>query len=280
VDPLIIVLICAASFGVITLIAAFVRQVLLSRDKKANDEATQKSLNDETTSLTKMRQQLQESRPSKAHQEVLDDNKKAIFYLDEKIEEIFRKKTESIERFRKLTSEPEPADEGSEPSERQDISRKLSKEVDEQIKFYNSELERLQRKRESLWDAHSKMQMHLLNQEQARNAELDALYHRHSALLEKIYLRNTVSSERLAQSSITASTSTFESMIMAPIQFLMQYFRVGSGIAFTQVQVEQQKAHDEEQKEDLDVKTKPLEHTKAEKPVQTEEESEQLRPAM
>lgn len=238
-EPGIIALICAASFGAIAAIAAFVRHLLLSRDKNLNDEAQRRALAQEVEELENMREQMQSNKRFDAHYKILGANKDDIIYLDSKIEELLHKKMQLIERYSQLSlRESSAIVEGQCSAARKNNCDRLKAEIDEEITFYDNELVALQQRRTSLWDAHGGLQEHLLKQEQARNASLDALYKQHSALLEKIYIRHTENSEHIAIKSISAGTSLFESIVMAPIQFLMSYFNGSSGISFVQANIE------------------------------------------
>ncbi|CZR30312.1 Uncharacterised protein [Legionella pneumophila] len=61
-EPVTIALICAASFGAVVALSAFIRQLLLSRDKNLNDEAQRKAINQEAGELEKMREQMQSNK--------------------------------------------------------------------------------------------------------------------------------------------------------------------------------------------------------------------------
>ncbi|MGL5741893.1 MAG: hypothetical protein ACRCXC_04760 [Legionella sp.] len=74
--------------------------------------------------------------------------------------------------------------------------------------------------------------------EKSSNSNLDSVYKQHSALLEKVYLRHIDDTEIVAVKGIEASTMSFKDMIMAPIQFLMQYFGVSPGISLVQTRVD------------------------------------------
>lgn len=239
-EPGIIALICAASFGAIVALAAFIRQLILSRDKILNDEAQRIALAQEAAQLEKMREQMLSNKRFDSHYKVLGSNKEAIIYLDNKIEEILRKKARLIERYSELTIKESGAIvDGQSSKERKEACDRLKNEIDEEIKFHDKELASFQQRRISLWDAHTDLQEHLLKQEQARNANLDAVYKQHSSLLEKVYLRHTENAEHVATSSISAGTASFKSIVMAPVHFLLQYFNISSGISLTQAQIEQ-----------------------------------------
>lgn len=91
-EPVSIALICAAVLGTVVVLAAFIRQILLSRDKQLNDTAQSRALSQEVKELEKMRTQMQSEKRFDSHYQVLGANKDAIKYIDTKIEEILIKK--------------------------------------------------------------------------------------------------------------------------------------------------------------------------------------------
>jgi hypothetical protein len=250
-DPIIVALICAASFGAVASIAAFVRQLILSRDKNLNDEALRRAQAQSAAQLEKMREQMQSHNRFDSHYKVLGTNKEAITYLDNKIEEILNKKIALIERYSLLiVKESGAIVSGQMSRERKEVCDKLKLEVDKEIKFYDGELLHFQKRRTALWDTHKDLQENLLKQEKMRNASLDEIYKQHSSLLEKIDLRYNENAEHVAIQSINAGTSTFKAVIMAPIHFLLQYFTLSSGIYLTQAQIEQAARDDVKDMED------------------------------
>ncbi|BCA95942.1 hypothetical protein TUM19329_23030 [Legionella antarctica] len=252
-DPISIALICAASFGAVVTIAAFIRMMMLSRDKELNDEAQRTALTQEAGELEKMREQMQSNKRFDSHYKVLGANKDAIFYLDGKIEDILHKKTELIDRYAKISiKESEAIVDGALSTQRKVACDRLKLEIDEEIKFYDSELVNLQQRRISLWDTHTDLQEYLLEQEKSRNENLDFIYKQHSGLLEKVYIRHIDHSEHIAKQTIDAGTSTFKSMVWAPAQFLLQYFNLSTGISMDKFQMEND-ARDEVEKAESDM---------------------------
>ena len=79
---------------------------------------------------------------------------------------------------------------------------------------------------------------------------MDEIYKQHSGLLEKVYLRHIEDSEQVAKHSIEAGTSTFKAMAMAPLQFLLQYFNISTGIALSRVELENESRDDVDDAED------------------------------
>ncbi|ASQ45569.1 hypothetical protein [Legionella clemsonensis] len=230
-EPVTIAIICVTAFGVVAVLSAFIRQLLLSRDKNLNDQAQQIALAQEVKELENLRNEMANNKRFDSHYQVLGSNKEAIQYLDQKIEDILKKKADLIERYSKIAVKESTAIIGGEQSaERKAICDKLKQEIDNELGFYNNELEQLQKRRDSLWDTHSELKDYLLEQEKKRNRHLDAIYQRHSGLLEKIYLRHNKNSETIAVKSIEAGTQTFKALILTPITMLMQYFKPSSNI--------------------------------------------------
>jgi hypothetical protein len=240
-DPLIIALITAAVLGTVMLISAFIRQILLSRDKKLNDEAQSSALARETAELEKIRTQMQNTPRFDAHYQILGKNKDEIKDIDIQIEKILDKKMEVVERYAKISVQESGniVNKGEISVERKAVCDKLREEIDYKIVFYDSELKQLQKRRSDLWDAHTKFEHHLLAQEKSRNDNLDEVYKQHSALLEKIYLRHIENMEVFSVKSIDASTMSFKDMLMVPIQFLAQVFGGGVAIPFSNISLVQ-----------------------------------------
>lgn len=231
-DPVTVAIICAAVFGVVVTLAAFIRQLLLSRDKDLNDKAQERALAKEVAELEKLRVQMASNKRFKTHYQVLGSNKDAIMYIDQKIEENIKKKYELIERYAQLIlKESATIISGESTADRKVVCDKLKVEIDKEIAFYDSEILVLQNRRGNLWDSHSEFLDHLLEQEKKRNKHLDAVYQQHSNMLEKIYLRHNENSEHVATEGIKASTETFKAFLMAPINFLMAVFKLSSFIS-------------------------------------------------
>ncbi|KTD16285.1 hypothetical protein [Legionella jordanis] len=231
-EAITIAIICATAFGVVALLSAFIRQLLLSRDKDLNDKAQQRALSQEVFELENLRKEMISPKRFDSHYQVLGSNKDAIQYLDQKIEDILKKKTDLVQRYAETAIKESTAIVNGEQSlERKSICDKLKNEIDIELQFYQKELEQLQKRRDSLWDTHSELKDYLLEQEKKRNSHLDVIYERHSGMLEKIYLRHNQNSENIATKSIDASTETFKAFIMAPITMLMQYFKPSTNIS-------------------------------------------------
>ncbi len=193
----------------------------------------------EAEQLTKMREQMESNKRFGAHYAVLGENEDAILYLDKKIEDNFSKKMELIARYSQVSlTESGAIIDGQISAQRKDTCDKLKLEIDKQLKLYDAELASLQERRSALLTAHTELQEYLLGQEKARNERLDSLYTNHSNLLEKLYLRHSHHTEEVAKKTLSAGTSTYKSIVLAPLQFLMQYFNLSSSISLEQAEKE------------------------------------------
>lgn len=230
-EPTTVALVCVGVFGVFGVLAAFIRQLLLSREKRLNDAAQQRALQQETHELEKIRQEMQNYKRYDIHNQVLGANKDSIEYIDQRIEEILKKKSEVIHRYAEATlRESSAIVAGESGPDRKAICDKLKEEIDSELKFYESELEQFQKRRALLWDNHKELLHYIDDQEKSRNDHLDALYDHHSSLLEKVFLRHIEDGEAVATKIIDASTSTFRAALMAPIYFLMSLFKISTNI--------------------------------------------------
>lgn len=258
-EPLIIALICSASFGALVVLSAFVRQLLLSRDKRLNDEAQRLAVNQEAAELEKMREQLYKQTRFESHEKILGANKDGIIYLDTKINELFSKRQNVLERYAQFSiKESNNILNGDVSPERKQVCDRLKKEIDEEVRLYDVELAQLQQRRSILLEAQRDIDKYLLAQEQSRKEILDTIYKQHSGILEKVYLRHAESAELVAKNTIEAGTSSFKAMILAPIQFLLQYFNLSTGINLDHTKIEK-KARDavKDTENDLNEKDNP-----------------------
>ena len=230
-EPTTMALVCISVFGVIGILAAFIRQLLLSREKRLNDSAQKRALQQETSELDKIRQEMTNYKRYETHYQVVGVNKESIEHVEQRIEEIVKKKSEIIHRYAETTLRESAAIVSNEFGlDRKGLCEKLKEELDRELRFYDLELELLQKRRASLWDNDKELLSRIGEQEKNRNDHLDALYTHHSSLLEKVYLRHTEDQEAVAIKIIDASTSTFRSALMAPIYFLISLFKISSNI--------------------------------------------------
>jgi hypothetical protein len=229
--PIAIAVICTAIFGVVSTITAFIHRLLSSRDKRINDLAQEKALTQETTELQKLRHEMLSYKRYNAYYQVVGENKEAVQYLDQKIEEVLKKKSDIIERYAQIiVKESNAIVSGGGSLNRKEVCDQLRQEIDGQVKMYDAEIKQLQKRRANLWDSNKELQDYILDQERKRNEHMDTVYQQHSALLEKIFLRHNENSEHVTKSLIDSSTQTFKSLITAPIEFLAKAFRLSKGI--------------------------------------------------
>lgn len=230
-EPVTIAIICVAIFGVVGVLAAFIRQLLVSRDKNLNDKAQQNALAQEAKELEKIREQMSNKIRFDSNYKVLGSNKDAIQYIDQKIEDILKEKEKIIHRYAGVAlKESSAIVSGEQPAGRKEACDLLKSEIDKQLGIYEKELEQLQKHRATLWGKYDELQDYLLDQEEDRNKRLDAIYLHHSVMLEKIYLRHNHNSENIAIKTIDASTETYRSALMMPIAFLASLFKISFGI--------------------------------------------------
>ncbi|MDR3443311.1 MAG: hypothetical protein P4L65_09855 [Legionella sp.] len=242
-EPVSIALICAAAFGTVMVIAAFVRQILLSRDKKLNDEAQSRALAQEALELEKIRIQMQNNHRFINHYNMLGDNKEAIEYLDTQIDRIFKEKAKCIEMYgqKVLIKSMAIVSSGGISAEVKAACDQLRESCELLITMYDNELKGFQEKRAAEWGNHTLLQQKILEQEAARNASLDEVYKQHSSILEKVFLRHIDAGGIFAVKGIEAGTTSFKDMLMAPINLLMAYFgrvAVVPGISLMHTKVE------------------------------------------
>ncbi len=235
-DPVTVAIVCAAVFGGVVALTAYVRQLRISRDKELNDQAQRKALKAEMMQLQNMREQMANTQRYTVHHEILGSNKDAIIYIDSKIEEIIQRKFQLIERYGQVTlQESETIIDNGVTVDRKKTCNHLRDEIDGQLKLYDRELEALQKRRASLWDSHSQFKDQLLDQETLRNKQVDDLYKRHTSILEKMFLRHIDNNETIAKETLKSGETTFKMIIMAPFQFLMQFFKPSQNISSDQL---------------------------------------------
>lgn len=263
-EPVSIALICAVSFGAVVAFSVFVRQLLLSHDKNMNDEAQKRALSQEADELAKIREEMKESKSRfSTHYQVLGSNKEAIQYLDQKIDDILQKKAELVHRYAQISlKESSAIVNGEGNGERRDKCHRLQAEIDAEIDFYQKEIEYYQTRRNGLWDTHREFLDHLMDQEKTRNSNLDDLYQKHSAMLQKIILRHNDNAQKIASETITAGTNSFKSMIMAPIMFLMQYFGLAKGVSLDKIK-DEIASREEVSEAESDINDSDVENTEA-----------------
>lgn len=276
-EPISIALICAVAFGTVVAISAFIRQLILSRDKKLNEEAQHRALANETKALEAIRTQMENEKRFDSHYKLLGSNKDAIIYLDDKIEDILQKKSRLIERYGQISlKESSDIIDNGGSEERKEYCDRLKREIDSEISFYDKELANLQERRASLWDSSSQLQNHLIEQEKKRNEKLDTVYKRQTSILEKVFIRHSDSNDMVAKETISAGTSAFKMMVMAPIRFLMQFFSPLSNVSKDKLEEEIKRREEVSKIEDEINNTSDDELSNDEDLSETEESEEDL----
>jgi hypothetical protein len=238
-DPVNIAVICAVVFGAVTALSVFVRQLLLSRDKNLNDRAQHRALLQESGELEKLRIQMENNKRFDSHYKVLGANKEEIEYIDQEIQSRIDKKKELIHRYAQTTlKESSAIIDGGQSAERKAMCDLLKSEIDHELQFYDVELQHLQTRRAAIWDARHDLQACLVAHEQSRNESLDKIYQRHTGLLEKIYCRHEKNTQRFAEKTLDAGTSSFKESVNAPVKLLKSCFKVVSNGSFHKMEEE------------------------------------------
>lgn len=247
-------LICAATFGVVTAVSAFIRQLMLHREKKLNDKAQRRALAKEAKQLQAMRHQLEISQRYDAHYRVLEKNSDSIRYIDEQIDDLIARKMALIERYSKvvMTQSDSILKGGFDSQQKQDCDV-LRQGVDRELAQFDNEIKALQQTRADLWENHQELQDKLLEQEQAHNRQLDDVYRQHSSIIEKLSLRHAASNDIIAAKTLDEGGNAFKMMVLAPIKFLVSFFTKTDIIDLEQVGNEIGKREDvKNAQEDLD----------------------------
>lgn len=219
----------ALVFGGIAALTVFIRQLLLSRDKKLNEEAQRRALAEESHELEKIRVEMESRKRFDAHYQMLGANKEAIHYIDQKLDDILSKKAALIQRYSEMIlREAKAFIDTGDLTERKSICSLFKEEMDRDIKFYDSELSALQARRAVMWDAQQDLQDTLIYHEQTHNSNLDKLYESHTAMLEKVYMRQSESADKYAKQNLEAGSESYKDIFMAPIEALARCFRPAS----------------------------------------------------
>ncbi len=216
----------ALVFGGIAALTVFIRQLLLSRDRKLNDEAQRKALADESHELEKIRVEMESRKRFNAHYEMLGVNKEAIQYIDQKLEDTLSKKAALVQRYSEMMLREAKAFIGTDDLiERKSMCLLIKEEMDRDIKFYDSELLALQARRAAMWDAQQDLQDTLIYHEQTHNSNLDKLYESHTSMLEKVYMRQSESADKYAKQNLDAGSDSYKEIFMGPIEALVRCFK-------------------------------------------------------
>lgn len=250
-EPATITVISLVIFGVASLFAAFIRQLILSRDKKLNEISQLRALHLETIELKKIRLEMANYKRLDGHYSMLGNNRETIRYIDNHINDIFNRKMILIKKYSEHALEESSAlISGEKSGDKLARYNHLREEMAKQISFYDKEIEMYQARRAHLWDADEKYQKFLLEEERSRNQRLDDFYQRHANLLTKIYLRHNDNAASLTKYNLHAGTKTFKSAFMAPINFITGLFEKLPNISLEKSQKEKDSREDVSKMED------------------------------
>jgi hypothetical protein len=226
-----IAIISATLFGVIDSLTTFIRWLISGRDKHLNVLAQKRALAKKACELETRRRKIFSNKRFDSHYQVLGDNKHAIQYLDQKIDETLKKKAEIIERYVQLTIQESSAIIAeSRTLDRKIVQEQIKEKIDNEIRSRNKEILKLQNRRANLWDSHFELQDYLLEQECMQNKYLDNAYQQQSDMFEKIHFRHNEENLYCGKYSIEAETTSFK-MIEAPMNFLLGIFKLSSDIS-------------------------------------------------
>ena len=238
-EPVTVAIICATVFGAVVALSAFIRQLILSRNKSMNDKAQNKAVAIEAKQLANMRKELEKSERFNSHYQMLGNNREAIRHIDDKIEQILDKKTQLIDRYSSMAMKNSHAiiDGECDKDVKADCD-KLKMEMDKQLQLFDEQLKVLQQRRAKLWDSNDDLQHYLIEQESKRNEKLDYLYQRHSGILEKLYVHHNDNSLNVTKQTLSEGSNAFKMIILAPLRFLMGFFGLSKGIDLDKAQEE------------------------------------------
>ncbi|MCH9689782.1 MAG: hypothetical protein K0U10_03915, partial [Gammaproteobacteria bacterium] len=183
------------------------------------------ALKQESLTLENVREQQESDKRFYAHYDILEKNKELIEKLDTKIATLLEKKLGLIKSYSEMVErESRFMIQNLYPFSEKKTPSVLCQEFHKSFQSYETELTSLQTHRTSLWSTHKNFQQHLLTEEKERNKKLDALYARHTTVLEKIYLSHLESTDTIDKVSIEAGKQSFAQSILYPLQFLTSFF--------------------------------------------------------
>ena len=169
-EPVIVAILSTTLFGVVTALSVFVRHLLASRDKNLNNKAQERALSQGTQALKKMCTQIESYKRFDSHYQVLGANKDAIQYLDQKIEEVLDNKLRLTQRYAQVVIKVAAIIiEGYQVAERMEVYNLLRQEIEQDVRFYDAQMQQLQARRVAIWDTHAALLAYLVTDEKLRN---------------------------------------------------------------------------------------------------------------
>ncbi|MFT4059877.1 MAG: hypothetical protein QM652_10040 [Legionella sp.] len=284
--PMVVALICAAVFGSVMVITAFLRQIMLSRDKRLNEEAHIRALKQQSDELARIRIEMHDTQRLQVHYQLFGKHDKKIESINKDIADLFREKEALMQRYSEefidvIKQNREILVQSEASNERKELFDKLRHAINPDFTFYDKQIDLLQQQRLALLKNNKKYENSLLAQEKARNAHLDEIYRVHSNTLEKIYLSYIKADERVTVETIKAGTIYFKDLLMAPIHFLTQVFRGGiaavvPNISVVQTRVEHiSRTEVEKVERELNTQQPEINHDKSDKEIGLSDSSDE-----
>lgn len=229
-EPVSIVVICAASFGGLMTLASVIHQYFLSRNQRLHQLAEERAVRYQQKALERLRNEIRQNQ-FKQEYHLLDENKEAITHLDEEIHKLMTQKITIIQRFSKLMDkEVKRKRERFFSSHHQKKINTLKEEMSLSLSLSDQRIKTLQDNRGDLLQYKKHIEKDIRQKEIEQNKALNTLYEQHGAFLEKIQLKQAEYRFSLANSIVSATTSLFDKLIMAPAKFIAAYFSPSSNI--------------------------------------------------
>ncbi len=217
-------IICTAIFGMASIAAAFIHQLLVSRDKDLYDKAQLRAIRQEAGELTQLREQMKQRNCSgDIRCKILQQQSEDVAHLDARIAHVFRCKEKIIQKYANLAIQPvlELAEKDALPPIAEPAS--LQDAIKKDLNSLDAELLSLQQQRRHIWQSETGLQHDLVSEENAHNHRLDDLYDKHSTLIEKAYASQADVSGTLAAMNMRSSSEIFSNIIRNPLQVLKTF---------------------------------------------------------
>lgn len=219
-------------FGVVGIISTFVRQLLLSREKNLNDLAQQRALQQEFDFLATVGQELSQYKRNTVDYYALGIHKEFIQNLNQQIDVLLKNQYALIAEYtvivkNKSFSIIQAKGVKTEDKKRYDIQKQ---NLDEKLHFLQTEIETLQNQRAYLLDNHKDFLQYTIAQEKSHDKKLASYYKQQMEILEKFYLRHHQNALTAAEKKTDLNTTTFKTILLAPIYFLMSAFNISTEV--------------------------------------------------
>lgn len=203
-------LICTAVFGVILSIAAFIRQLMLSRDKQLNDLALNKAFDLAAEKLGEMRQQ----RENFNTKFPLDFCVKQIEDISTDIKYYIAVKEALVSKFKDCNK--------NNNSGQLNVNALTLSDQDAALEKVETIILELIKSKHKWGEAYYEMQ----KEKTTNDRETNALFSQHTIILEKTISNNNENSEKITKELIDAGKESFQNYITLPFQAFINYFRL------------------------------------------------------